>query len=387
MKRFGELDSLRGLAAIAVVFHHILYVLPEFGGGGEPTLLRCVSLGPLHLFWAGHQAVVFFFVLSGFVLSLSFEQGKTTYSSFIVKRICRICIPYWLAVLLSFIAFSFFNHPQIPQLSQWFNSSWQIPITPNVVGQHLLLIGSFRNGQYNPVLWSLVSEMRISLIFPLLMLFLKRLPWQTNIFGLGLGSYVAGRLGNWCSTHSTQSPNDYWLTLTFVYMFIVGAVIARHRVKSADIWRQLSGPKKWGLVAAGLVMYCYSSWLPARSRITVTTLLSDFPTVVAVVIFIVVSLNSPTLSSLLLKPTPRFIGKISYSLYLLHGIVLLSLVGSCYGRFPLAVLLISVFPLSLLVAILFYHCVERPAIQAGRQIMEFRKPKLREPLSAIEGIR
>lgn len=61
--RFNEFDSLRGLAAVSVVLCHLLPL-------GNYTLINTLDKTPFHLLWAGHEAVILFFILSGFVLSL-----------------------------------------------------------------------------------------------------------------------------------------------------------------------------------------------------------------------------------------------------------------------------------------------------------------------------
>src|SRR5690349_22183264 len=61
------LDSLRGLAALAVVFTHVLSMAPPL----EPALIRLLDATPLRAVHTGRAPVVFFFVLSGYVLALS----------------------------------------------------------------------------------------------------------------------------------------------------------------------------------------------------------------------------------------------------------------------------------------------------------------------------
>jgi Acyltransferase family len=62
--RFEQLDSMRGLAALVVVFHHfyLMFYRAHFRSNPLSALI--------YPFVAGHESVMLFFVLSGFVLSL-----------------------------------------------------------------------------------------------------------------------------------------------------------------------------------------------------------------------------------------------------------------------------------------------------------------------------
>ena len=54
------------------------------------------------LVYGGHQAVILFFVLSGFVLYLPYTHTAEhiLYADFVIKRICRIYLPYQFSVLI-----------------------------------------------------------------------------------------------------------------------------------------------------------------------------------------------------------------------------------------------------------------------------------------------
>ena len=77
--RYVELDSLRGLAALIVVLHHVLYLWET---DTQPASAACrFFLDLINPF--GFEAVILFFVLSGFVLSLPAVDGKPqTYLTF-----------------------------------------------------------------------------------------------------------------------------------------------------------------------------------------------------------------------------------------------------------------------------------------------------------------
>ncbi|MBO9659041.1 MAG: hypothetical protein J7527_09470, partial [Chitinophagaceae bacterium] len=75
-KRFETLDTLRGLASLQVVISHALYITPLIErihhaktteGLSLPVIV--FSFTPVHTIWAASEAVILFFVLSGYVLS------------------------------------------------------------------------------------------------------------------------------------------------------------------------------------------------------------------------------------------------------------------------------------------------------------------------------
>lgn len=95
--RIDSLNSLRGLAALIVLLHHCYYMLD----GSKTGELSIVRLSPLRLFIAGHAAVIVFFLLSGFVLALPYRSEQPNALCFIIRRACRIYIPFASAIFLS----------------------------------------------------------------------------------------------------------------------------------------------------------------------------------------------------------------------------------------------------------------------------------------------
>ena len=86
--RFLQLDAMRGIAAVCVVFHH--WRLAFYAGVLHFWLVPIFS---------GTQAVMLFFVLSGFVLSLPYLDGKRRpYWPYLIRRFWRIYVPFAAAV-------------------------------------------------------------------------------------------------------------------------------------------------------------------------------------------------------------------------------------------------------------------------------------------------
>ena len=97
MTRLRSLDSLRGLAALAVVVCHSLIFIYK----SAPWLPYLISVPPLSLFVTAGGAVLLFYILSGYVLALSLGDNQPSeWGIFVVRRVCRIW-PTYLVVLLA----------------------------------------------------------------------------------------------------------------------------------------------------------------------------------------------------------------------------------------------------------------------------------------------
>ena len=110
------LDSLRGLAAIYVVIGHARWLLWEGYTSGylhhpeEYNLIERFLVYFLSVFKFGHEAVIFFFVLSGFVIHLNyidklgqFEDFKKVVLKFYFKRFKRIYPVLIFALIFTFL--------------------------------------------------------------------------------------------------------------------------------------------------------------------------------------------------------------------------------------------------------------------------------------------
>ncbi|WP_366414854.1 acyltransferase family protein [Paenibacillus sp. GP183] len=137
---------------------------------------------PFHFFWAGHETVILFFVLSGFVLSLPYHNNKApTHKEYLIKRICRIYIPYIFSIIFSMVLMGLVSRMGIPDLSTWFNSIWVTPPLLQSIINHIVLLGQFEAISFNPVIWSMIHEMRISILFPFIMYFVIKNNWKKNL--------------------------------------------------------------------------------------------------------------------------------------------------------------------------------------------------------------
>ncbi|CAN7713192.1 acyltransferase [Paenibacillus sp. LjRoot153] len=352
-RRYDQLDSLRGLAASSVLLSHLIF--PSF------YLIDKIKNTPLHIFWAGHEAVILFFLLSGFVLSLPFHNNKKTrYRDYLVKRICRIYIPYIASIILSILLMTTLAHTSIPELGNWFNGNRISSLSSESLIGHFLFLGDYNSTEINPVVWSLVHEMRISLIFPLLMFFVIRLGWKKNI-ALSLACTVIYYL---CiKTINYNIPFIY--SIHYIGFFTVGALLAKHRQFIHDLYLKLTNSLKYTIMIVGVMAYTYTYWFFPNSAYLHVTLINDWVVAIGSCIFIIFSLNSNILKKILLLKPIHFIGQTSYSLYLFHIPLLLTLFNIFYEKMPIWLIAVIAFVFSYIFAGITYYLIEKPSIKLG----------------------
>jgi peptidoglycan/LPS O-acetylase OafA/YrhL len=375
-KRLDELDSLRGLAALSVLFFHFIGMFPETAWWFAPF-----CYGPLRIFWAGQQAVVFFFILSGFVLSLPFLENKSPlpYPIYAAKRILRVYPAYFFAVAIAMFFREILYTGPLPGLTNGINGLWTNPVTWGAIKSHIILIGSFRNGppDFNPVIWSLTHEMRISLIFPALA-YLVRYKEKISLVLMVVVtalSLVLSYVNDWNMIHF---PPQLLQTFGYIGIFIVGALLAKHRNILLQSFSRLSRMMKWLLFGVAVMLYTYVFWLPPLVSMVnpgAAVLLSqrvlwETISTAGICIFILASLSARKLSSFLTAKPLRFLGAISYSLYLYHLICLMVTITLLHALMPLWLIFVIALISSFFVSILSYYLVEIPFIDLGKWLVK-----------------
>jgi peptidoglycan/LPS O-acetylase OafA/YrhL len=365
--RFVQLDSLRGLAACIVVFCHATNLLPAIFD--YPQRTWWLTETPLVVLREGHAAVIFFFVLSGYVLSLPFLKGPVSAPSFIFRRVCRIWIPYATAMVVAVCCAVYFHPDTVPGLSHWANQPIAFPSLRLILG-HIMLVGTFARKTYDPVVWSLVYEMRISLIFPLLVPLLRLgASWRVlgATVGLSLSELVVERLPFW------SGSDDLPMTLHYAGLFVLGMLLAREMPKLQEWFSRFSSRTKAWLWVLALASFGHEAWLFSNSRLQHVPLYRDGLTAVGVSLIIIFALSPSRFSLWLEGRIPVFLGKISYSIYLYHAVILLSLAHVFYPRIPLSLIWLGTAVLTLGIAWISYQVTELPSIWLGKCVDLKRK--------------
>lgn len=345
-KRVYFLDSLRGLAAASVVITHLA---GSFVG-------ESLTKGILQSF--GRSAVILFFILSGIVLSMSLQKNEkltwNCYISFLIKRFFRIYLPFLVIVILSYILFIVIQPQFILGLSDWFNAVGINISTVDLI-ENLLMTGN-RVERVDPVIWSLIIEIRISFIFPILYFVIRKKGWKTLLlltgvaFALGTGIlYLIGQkflIGQ---------------TIFHIGFFIMGIAIFLHQSKLQTFIVKARLP----LLAVSLFLYFYNMLLNIM-RFENIQVVSDFLVGAGAIGILLVCYHSSRLQQGLRKLFYDELGKYSFSIYLVHCVVFIPLTHLLYP-YGLNFIMIEVasVPLIGIFAILVYRWIEQPSQLLG----------------------
>ena len=363
LRHVPELDSLRGVAALVVLLNHFHLA---WLAAGAPRWLQHFRVNPLlWLLVDGHASVMLFFMLSGFVLMLPHlrEPGRAqSYPAFVLRRFLRIYPTYWAALAVAAALCALFSGK--PSVGHIIGVNWPSPPDVHSLWRHLLLLLPVEIHRYDNPVWSLVHEARISLVFPLIALAALRLslPWTLAVAALcSLLSPVA--LTHFESTLPVDMQMTAWAhTLKYCGIFLLGAALARRRAAAVALLDRLPRYGRAALLAGALLLYLYP--VPGWRLLERGDLCCG--AAAGVLLTFALRRNGTPARLLRLRPV-HFLGRISYSLYLVHLPVLMALCAVLPQRIPFP----WVFPLflavSLLAATLLHRLVEVPSIALSRQ--------------------
>jgi peptidoglycan/LPS O-acetylase OafA/YrhL len=357
--RLPSLDALRGIAAFWVVLHHCWA-----SSAAAIALGPALRFTPLRLFWGARPPVIFFFVLSGFVLALPHLRGKRpSYFSFVVQRACRIYLPFAASILLSLAAAILLAAGPTSGATAFFDDIWS-GVSPGLVGAHLLMTGVIGETNLDSPMWSLVQEMRISVVFPLLVTVALAAGWKRTVLA-GAGVFGAAW---WSLHHLGQDEFGYYaavssaasglLTVYFLLPFVIGITLAINRdtlVRAIRNVGPLGKAALWAAAASALLAPPLSAGLDALYSLGAGLLIA-------------LVLSTPAAATALGVSPLQWLGRISYSLYLIHIPVLAAAVHLLRPHLPLEWIIALTPLLSVLAAQAMFRLVEAPSIRLGRRL-------------------
>jgi len=376
VSRLGTLDAVRGLAALYVVMHHARMLLwisqhDALVSGSRKARYMVTAASSLTF---GHQAVVLFFVLSGFCIhyrqAKGIREGSATafrLGPYLYRRARRIIPPLYFALILTAalgalvhwvnpdaISGAFLGNPNAePFLIQ--NNGLSV-LLGNLLFVQSLVVPPYGN---NTPLWSLAYEFHFYWMYPLFLLLRRKAgPWPATMtvlaVSLGAGGLLTVR-GDWMS--SLLPVVAVW------FAWVVGALAAEVHV----------GGARWPAVTRGRIVTGILAllWLATSHRIPwrFGDLLGAV--VCAQGLLLLLQSRGPNFENVpqgsWRRPAARVLqglGAISYSLYLTH-VPVLALIAAWYYTNPHPImpfypfLALAGVAASLIVGWLSYLLVER----------------------------
>lgn len=367
--KLNHLEGLRGLCCTIVVIDHCFnHFAPwlRFNGDTAPLGQRLVADSPLNLVYSGIPAVYIFFLMSGFVLSFGFFRAREDYlEAAFLKRVPRLVLPCVGAAIFFFLC-----HLVVKLTGNAIPGARLGDLIVEAIWKAPALGEAKRNGPLWTISWEIYGSF---LVFALLACFGSRkyfgwicaavIAWFANSnylpFMIGMATcYLM------LKTRALDVVNEGrpWIALAFLAVVALSLLLMSYPYQREGIvipehLRMISWSGNWMLdyrnnIMAGSILFflVFMVWKPLQSLFTGNILV--------------------------------FLGKISFSAYLLHipviwttDILLRTIIPTTLAGFFANTLV--VLTLTLIAASLFERIVDRPAIRfssaLAKRIMKGRK--------------
>ena len=388
--RLDWVDAMRGVAALAVaLFHGIIVLWVGAGVAGGHSSSRFDRLAS-YLSWPAHYGyvgVMLFFVLSGFVIHLPYAGGKRPFAfgSYFVRRFLRIYPPYAAALVLSIVVAT---HVHVAHA---------MPVGGALLARSFLFLQNYPHtgGPYaelswlqpagNVALWSLPVEFELYLLYPLVLRLMHRLTLTKAMLVIGAVSLAASFLDIFVADPSGHTTNWANYLPAFMHYWIVwcaGAWLAEKYARAEmPQWNRI-----WAIVFVASGLLAIANRRPL--------LPNDFGDYVLTVVFVCAMVWMASPAGLRVGAGNPFVklGDISYSLYLIHMPIFLTMLAVWAhfhaGAAPrnylvsVAAALIAI-PISYAFALAF----ERPSMALGKRLgsaLDGRRKRIAAAASAAE---
>lgn len=330
-----DIDGLRAIAVLAVVFHHLL-----------PSAVP-----------GGYIGVDIFFVISGYlitgIISREASEGRFSFVNFYERRVRRL-FPALFTMLAVILVFGYFLLLPSDFRSTLRAALGTIFFSSNIVFWKSMAEGYFAaDAKLNPLLhtWSLSVEEQFYLLFPLLLMLCYRFCRRSVVLVMFICAAVSLVLADaWVRSHAVAT---FFLSPFRAWELLVGGLLSLNAVPALR-----SRPLREGLAAAALLAIVGAIfWFDTRTGLPGYAAL--LPVLGATAILHVGTSGGSAISrALVLKPVV-YVGLISYSLYLWHWpLIVLTRFG--IGMDTVDTYVPALLVGSLVLGSLSYHVIEQP---------------------------
>jgi len=355
--RLDNIQALRGVAALAVLFYH----LALFIRGGVFVGQSGLPAGPWDQGWAG---VDLFFVISGFIMvwtTQTISPSIKSSSAFLWRRVTRIYPLWWFCAAIMAVYFLWaYNMPAAPDRVAGPQEAWSYALksfalwpqeTPPLLG-----LG-----------WTLVHEMWFYIVFAALLILPRKYLVPSLVVWGALTALHYLLLGAVDQAQALRKLITSPLTLEFIGGALMTCVLIK--------WRDIPRNWGWGVFAIGLL------WVSLAMIFNIRFLADDHHLTRTIV-------YGPAMFALVWGSTalalngglrvPNWLvrlGDWSYALYLIHYIVLIALKrillqfgwGEAGGSFAVFLFAVTAIVLSLTAAWMLHEVLEKPLIRFFRR--------------------
>lgn len=348
-----ELQSLRGIAALMVLFGHSTAVY-----NASDSLITLEKI-----LFNGHASVVFFFVLSGYVLFHMLSGRALTFkevAGYYARRLFRIYPALWFASLAALVYVALFRYNiAITGASDWFLDRFKeerfniVGIAASMAGLLAFLL---------PQVWSIAVEVFASFVIPGMVLAARK--------GGRVAYYVLGLVLLLVSF--TIGPKTPYSVLTYLFSFWIGGAIYTMSASLRGSVTKILRPLWLFWVVAVLAVVCSTRFwgLPDPAICLAEGLASA-------VLILLVTDQALDFRALRAKWLAN-LGDWSYSVYLLHFPVMclitvlfqISFIAGLSNDLKSCALALCTALVTIPVSWLVYEFIERPGNDLGRRVAQ-----------------
>lgn len=303
--RLDYLDALRGIAIVGVIIAHTGSIAATSSAIG-------------HLAARGSYGVQLFFVISAFTIFLTYERAALSEhhptKNFFIRRLLRIIPIYWMGIILYTVVYGLNSRGWLPG-----PKIWHYPL-------HLALVNLLHPETSSSVVpggWSISCEVLFYLTVPIWFMWVKNLRSSIIfviaccIVGPLLTEALRHTIGSWTAQFGPEADDQFYYRIIFNQMpcFSFG-ILTYFILKNPPNWLIRLQVVKYNLVGLFVTGVLFIVAMEANLRFIGSHILfsAAFSSLALVL--------SQLPWAILVNPVSRFLGKISYSTYLLHFLVL-----------------------------------------------------------------
>ena len=327
MFRAKALDGLRGCAALVVVAQHVMLTYELFAKSALENVssgnlfIDAFTLSPLHIFWAGTEAVFLFFVISGYAVAKLAQNSKNNLQ-FYLSRFVRLYLPLLTAIILGLILWQVVlaNTPDTSQVG--FTGAWTQYVNPAKldVFQFLRELSLESRGSVIPPVWSLKVEVIFSMLIFVYLRLLKNQSYADTIFYFSVIYFIALLSGS------------FLVHYLAVFGFGIALALREQKLRS-DPWQffrwkipalPAEGSVRqgtWAQILGLCLLLSQAHWwrIPFQLDYYVAQLLM----MAGIYGIVLCAFYYQAFNKQLTSRVSLWLGKISYSLYLVHAPIIL----------------------------------------------------------------